>query len=287
MGEPTLAKEQADQGITLCETEELGFRDWPGAHPEEQCLLDRAWCLWSLGYPDQALRDSQAALTSSLERAHPFSLACALGFSALLHLFRGETGSAHDQAEKGLALSTEQKNQYYAEMARIIHGRTLTMAGQDQEGIAQMRQGIIACQDMQAALWVTSFHAVLAEAYDHARQAIEALAVLAEGLKLVETTGERFCESELHRLKGKVLVRKTDNDASQAEQCFHQALEVAQRQQTKSLELRAATSLARLWQGQGKAREARDLLEPIYSWFTEGFDTADLKDAKALLEELR
>jgi predicted ATPase len=110
--------------------------------------------------------------------------------------------------------------------------------------------------------------------------------VLTEALALVDTTGERWCEAELHRLKGELLLQGSSENATEAEACFHHALEIARTQQAKSFELRAATSLARLWQHQGKRQEAHDLLAPVYGWFTEGFDTADLKDAKALLDAL-
>ena len=130
------------------------------------------------------------------------------------------------------------------------------------------------------------FLAFLAEAYGTLGEPEAGLAVLTEALTLIETTGERWYEAELHRLKGALLLQQSSDNQAEAESCFHHALAIAQNQQAKSLELRAATSLARLWQRQGKIQEARDLLAPIYNWFTEGFDTLDLKDAKALLDEL-
>jgi predicted ATPase len=137
-----------------------------------------------------------------------------------------------------------------------------------------------------AGMAVSHWLVLLAEAYGHAGQAEEGLRLLAEAVGHVNSTGERKYAAEVYWLKGKLLWQQTLPDAVQAETCLHQALDIARHQQTKSWELRAATSLARLWQQQGKRAEARELLAPIYGWFTEGFDTADLQEAKAWLEAL-
>ncbi len=160
------------------------------------------------------------------------------------------------------------------------------MQGQWEEGIAQIQQGLVAQHATGAEIARPSFLALLAEAHAAAGQAEAGLGVLAEALALVDHTGERHWEAEVHGLKGELLLQQAVPDAPQAEACFQQALAVARRQQAKSWELRAAMSLSRLWQQQGKRAEARELLAPIYGWFTEGFDTADLQEAKALLEEL-
>jgi predicted ATPase len=160
------------------------------------------------------------------------------------------------------------------------------MQGQGEEGLAQFRQGLAAWRAMGAGLTVSYYLALLAEVYGHAGQAEEGLRLLAEALAHVDTTGERFYAAEVYRLKGELWLRQATPDEAQAETCWHQALDIARHQQAKSWELRAALSLSRLWQQQGKRDEARDLLAPIYGWFTEGFDTADLQEAKALLEAL-
>jgi predicted ATPase len=158
--------------------------------------------------------------------------------------------------------------------------------GNPEEGVAQIRQGLDAYSATAAAAWRPYFLALLAEASKEAGQVQEGLTVLDEALALVNRTEERNHEAELHRLKGQLLLQQSSSNASEAESCFHQAISIAQHQSAKSWELRAATSLAKLWRSQGKRDEARELLAPVYSWFTEGFDTADLIDAKTLLDEL-
>jgi predicted ATPase len=155
-----------------------------------------------------------------------------------------------------------------------------------QEGIEQIRQGMIAWRATGAELLRPYGLALLAEAHGAMRQPEAGLTALAEALTLAETTGERWYKSELYRLKGELLLQRSSDNQTEAETCFQQAIAITQNQQAKSPELRASTSLARLWQRQGKRIEARELLAPVYGWFTEGFDTADLKDAKALLHEL-
>jgi predicted ATPase len=168
----------------------------------------------------------------------------------------------------------------------ILRGWALAEQGQGAEGLLQMRQGLAAWRATGAGLFRPYYLAVLAEAHRKAGLANEGLSVLAEALDAGHQTGERAREAELYRLKGELLLRQADPDAPQAEACFQQALAVARRQLAKSWELRAALSLSRLWQNQGKKEEARSILAEIYGWFTEGFDTRDLKEAKALLDEL-
>ena len=162
----------------------------------------------------------------------------------------------------------------------------LTQEGQAVQGIAEMHQGLTAYRATGAKHQLTYLLALLAEGYGRGGQQEDGLTVLDEALALVDKKGERFYEAELHRLKGALLLQQSSSNQTEAEACFHQAIRIAQSQQVKSLALRAATSLARLWQQQGKRQEAHNLLTPVYGWFTEGFDTADLQDAKALLNEL-
>ncbi len=162
-------------------------------------------------------------------------------------------------------------------MAARGHGKT---------GIAEIRQGLVIADPTGAGANRSYFLALLAEVYGHTGQAEEGLNLLAESLDLVQKSGERTWEAEINRLKGELLLVRSAKNTSEAEGCFNQAIDVARRQSAKSPELRAAVGLARLWHQQGKTGEARALLAPVYDWFTEGFDTADLKDAKALLDEL-
>jgi len=168
----------------------------------------------------------------------------------------------------------------------MMCGWALTVQGQEGEGMAQMHHGLTAWRAMGIEAGLPYWLAMLAEAYGSTGHVGAGRGVLAEALTLVGTTEERWWEADLHRLTGELLLAQSTENAADVEACFHQALDIARRQAAKALELRAAVSLSRLWQQQGKRAEAYELLAPIYGWFTEGFDTADLQEAKALLEAL-
>jgi predicted ATPase len=225
-------------------------------------------------------------MTLAHKLSRPLTLASASYWTGKLHLGRREAQTAQELAEATITLCTEQELPFWLAGGIMLRGQALVTQGQVEEGIRQLRQGLTdyhtAGGMMTSQYWLVQ----LAEAYGKGEQAAEGLLVLAEALALVDDTGECWWEAEIHRLKGQLLLAQSPDNAAEAEACFHQALEVSRHQQAKSLELRAATSLARLWQSQGKRDEARELLEPVYNWFTEGHDTADLKDAKALLDEL-
>ena len=218
--------------------------------------------------------------------ANPLVLVITLFMSLLLHRCRREWQTVQARAEVMLALATEHGFARYAVLHALSQGMALVAQGQGEAGIAQMRQGLAAYRATGSAAGTADYLAKLAEAYGQVGQAGEGLHLLTEALAVVDTTGGRFYEAELHRLHGVLLLRQSVPDASQAAACFQQALDVARRQEAKSLELRAAMSLSRLWQAQGKRAAARELLAPIYGWFTEGFDTADLQEARALLDAL-
>jgi len=257
-----------------------------GQDPGVACRSYMSWALWLLGYPDQALQSMHDALALAHELSHPFSLVYALAYAARVHQLRREGQEAQAQAEAAIALATAQRFAQWLAQAMILQGWTLAEQGQREEGIAQMRQGLAAYWTTGAKVLWPYFLAMLAGAYGAGGQAEEGLTTLAEALAAVDNTGEGFWQAELYRLKGELLLRQTILAQHEAEACFHQALDIARRQQAKALELRAAMSLGRLWQQQGKRTEARELLEPIYGWFTEGLDTADLQEAQALLDAL-
>jgi adenylate cyclase len=242
--------------------------------------------LWGIGYPEQAVQHSREALALAQDVHHPFSMALAQAYAAMLHQFRQEPQTASKHADMALTLCTEHSIAYYLAWATIIHGWALAEQGRRVEGIAQMQQGLSALQATGARLRLPYYCALLAEMYGHSEQVEKGLPLIAEAFADMQQTGEHYWEAELYRLKGDLLLANAMTDDTTAEASLHQALEVAHRQQAKSLELRAATSLARLWQFQGKRQAAHDLLAPVYDWFTEGFETADLQDAKALLTEL-
>jgi predicted ATPase len=244
-------------------------------------FLGRA--LWHLGYPDQALHSSNRAVAIAKEVSHPFSLAGALSWAAALHQLRREADQTRAVAEADLALTAEQSIPFFAAHTVIIRGWALVEQGQCEEGVTCLREGIDAYRATGANHESSHWFALLADACGKAGQTEEALSAVRDALAEIERTGIRYHEAELHRLDGEF--RHGFDEAAEA--CFHRAIAVARAQQAKSFELRAALSLARLWQRQGKCDAARDLLAPVYAWFTEGFDTADLREAAALLDQLR
>jgi predicted ATPase len=279
LGEKTSAYAHFERGRTLADAQSSGRQAglW--------CRIFAAGLLWELGYPDQALRRSHEALTLA-QSSDPNCVFFALLRAGGVHRNRGEVPAAHERFEAALALATEQEFVDLVPFGMILHGWTLAAQGHDAEGIAQMRQGLAAQQAMRRILSLPLHLLLLAAAYGNSEKAEAGLGVLAEALAVVDTTEERRHEAELYRLQGELLLRQAVPDVPQAEACFQQALDIARRQQARSWELRAAMSLSRLWQRQDKRDDARELLAPIYGWFTEGFDTADLQEARALLEEL-
>jgi predicted ATPase len=257
-----------------------------GVAPGVRCLVHGANTLWCLGAPMQAVRRSQEALALPQVRAHPQSLAFAQHFAAFLHHRRREVLAVQAQAEALLSLATAQGFPLWVGHGTCWRGWTLAMQGQGEAGLAQLHQGLAAVLATGNELSRSHWLVLLAEAAGHAGQVEEGLRVLAEALTAIEESGRGELLTEVYRLQGELLLRQVVPDAAQANACFKRALAIAGRQQAKSWELRAAMSLSRLWQRQGKRTEARELLAPIYSWFTEGLDTADLQDAKALLEEI-
>jgi class 3 adenylate cyclase/predicted ATPase len=257
-----------------------------GQDPGVVCRSYAARPLWLLGYPDQALQWGREALALAQDLAHAPSLAFALLWAATVQQFRRDAPATQEQAEALMTLSTEQAFASWPTFGTFLRGWALAQQGAREEGRAQMRQGMAAWRATGAEVDRSYFLALLAEEYRKVDQAEEALSMVAEALALVHRSGDCYWEAELHRLKGELLWQQSAEFQGEAEERFQQALAVARRQQARSLELRAAMSLAHLWQRQGKRTEAYELLAPVYNWFTEGFDTADLQEAKALLAAL-
>ncbi|AQV93535.1 zinc-ribbon domain-containing protein [Cupriavidus necator] len=256
-----------------------------GVDPEVRALSISALVLWCVGYPDQASRNAQGSLALARKLSHPFSLAHSLSFVAELHQFRRDPRLTQEYAEAGIALSTEQGFPFWLAWTTILRGWALAEQGQQQEGIAQMRQGLAAYQATGATLGYSHFQALLAQAYGHMGQIESGLSALAEAKDAVERVGERYCEAEWHRIKGTLILQGSgphglrSGGEAEAEACFRNAIAVARRQHARSLELRATLNLAQLWREQGKIEPARQLLEGIRRAFTEGFDSADMQDA--------
>jgi DNA-binding winged helix-turn-helix (wHTH) protein/predicted ATPase len=254
--------------------------------PEVRCRTLAANTLWCLGYPTQALRRSQEALTLGQALAHPPSLALAQHFVAYLHHRRREVRAVQAQADALLALATTQGFPLWVGMGTCWRGWALALQGQAAAGLAQLSQGMAAVVATGQELTRPLCLLLLAEAAGHGGLVEEERRLVGEALAALEASERGDLLAEAYRLQGALLLRQAGPDTAQAETCFQQALAIARRQQAKAWELRAAMSLSRLWQQQGKRSEAQALLAPLYSWFTEGFDTADLQEAQALLAEL-
>jgi predicted ATPase len=291
LGEHASAHEHFEQGLDLYDRRQhrsLAFL--AGTDPGVAGLCYGALGLWHLGYADQALQRSRAALRLARELSHPFSLAFALDSAAMLHYCRREAPAVQEFAEAEVALAAEQGFPFWLATGTIFRGWTLAEQGRvpedTREGVAQIRRGLADWQATGAELTKTFHLALLAEGYGKAGQTEEGLAALAGALAAVEQSGERFYEAELYRQKGELLLERSVENQAEAEACLRRALQIAQQQHARFYELRAAMSLSRLWQRQGKQGEARELLAGIYRGFTEGFATTDLQAARAVLEAL-
>jgi predicted ATPase len=289
LGEPVAARVHLEQGIALYNAQQGRLKAFSsGMDPGVVCLSAMSWVLWMLGYPDRALTKIGEALSLAQELSHAYSLGYALNYGSLLHVWRREVRFAKEQAEAVITLSNEHGFIQASSAGIIKRGWALAKEGAVAEGIRQLHQGLATIRDMGLELPLSLYLALLADAYKQGGQVDAGLYVLAEALAHLDKTSERGLEAEIYRLRGECLLAQTGNryQEREAEECFRQALDVARQQQTKSLELRATVSLGRLWQQHGKRAEAHQMLAAIYSWFTEGFGTLDLQEAKALLEAL-
>ncbi len=270
----------------------------PGAsnHPDAAWLYAMdpwvtawGWLAWPLllgGYPEQAWARHRESLVRARDKGHPNTLAQVLYCGCAFRQMCDDPEGVRELATALGVLATEQAFPYWRAMATIFEGWALARAGEAGLAAERVRAGLAAYRATGAELWQPYFLALAAEAHEGAGQTLDVLQLLDEGLERVTKTGERWYEAELHRLRGELLRRSASVDTSEVEACFRKAVEVAQEQDAKWWELRAAGSLARLWVDQRQHRKAHDLLAPIHGWFTEGFDTPDLREAKALLDEL-
>jgi predicted ATPase len=287
MGEVAQAREHFAQGAALYDPQQhrtLAFRYVQD--PGVGALVNDALALWILGYPDQALRRSQEACRLVEDLAHPHTLAYAFAHLAMFHQFRREREEVRQHAEVVTHVSRDQGFPFWLGAGLIFQGWARATQYQLAEQIPSMHEGMAIYRATDAALWLPYFLTLLAETYGAASQPDAGLRFLDEAHTVMDSTQERFYEAEVHRVQGDLVLAQAADQHAQAETCFQHALDVARRQQARSWELRAAMSLARLWQQHGKRAEARALLAPVYGWFTEGFDTADLQEARALLEAL-
>jgi adenylate cyclase len=286
LGEYMMAWDHLERVIAFYNPEQhhRSFVSLRGSDAGLSALAYGACCLWSLGYPEQALKQSQEALALARELGHPFSLIDVLCFAGcVFNAMRRDTQALDAHAEELHRLATEMLPGWLGQVTRF-RGEALAKLGHLEVGIAQMRTDLALQRPVVERCYQSETLGSLAEAQANAGQPEDDLSTVAEALAFVEETDERYCEAELYRLQAELPLMQ--GDEAEAEASLHKAIDVARRQQAKSWELRATTSLARLWQEQGRVDEARLLLAEIYVWFTEGFDTRDLQEAKALLEEL-
>jgi predicted ATPase len=288
MGELLPAREHLEMAISLYDRERhrsLGPR-YGTVDVGVACLCYTAWTLWHLGYPDRALKRGNEALALARRLSHPFSLAFAEFFACVLCQLRRELDAAQEHTDGLIALCTEHGFAEVSDLATSLRNCVMAEQGRKEEGIVQMREGLAAARSTVTELYRPDFLCLLAEAYKATGCLDDALSALTEALAAADEHENRAFEAEAHRLKGELLLKKDDSNAAEARSCFERAIEIARKQSAKSWELRATMSLARLLTKQGRRDEARSMLTQIYGWFTEGSDTADLKDAKALLAEL-
>ena len=289
LGDQDAANEHMQQAMALYDFERhSSLTDLYGQDPAVVCLAFGAMALWLLGYPDQAARCSRQAVALGEELRSPNTQALALYFAAMLQQCRREGPAIEGNAEAVAAIATEHGLSFWLAAGLTMRGWTLVEKGAVAGGVAQLREGMAAWLATNGATHRTYHLALLADALARQGEIEEGLRVLAEALALMHDTGEGFHAAELHRLQGELLLRRRPTEIAwpEAEACFRRALACAQGQKAKSMELRAAMSLARLYQQQDRPAEARSQLAECYDWFTEGFDTADLQEAKALLAQV-
>jgi predicted ATPase len=284
-GDPAQAHGHCDEGRRLYDFERHRSHAflYAGHDPGVCACLNAAWIEWLLGYPDKALDSINDGVRLAERLAHPLSLHYAFFYGAVLHLFRREPELVLPHVRAGELVASEQRLALYME-PDILRSGALLDRGAVRQAAASLRESFAARHAIGRRLHGPYQLALLSEGLARAGDRDGAVAALAEAEAAIETSGQRWWEAEISRLRGMLLL--SSQRFTKCEACFERALDVARQQQARSLELRAATSLARLWGEQGRRAEARDLLAPVYGWFTEGFETADLVEAKSLLSKL-
>jgi predicted ATPase len=238
--------------------------------------------VWQLGYPAATLNDAERAVKNARESGHAATLVYALARAAISYIWCGNYAAAHEQVDEFITLADEKGKA----LAAVLRGRLFALTGKAAEAVQAITSGSTSLRSTGASLnepWNLWY---LAMAYAELGQADDARRSIDDAIDKVERSKEKWCVAEVHRIAGEIALKSLAPDTEQAEKYFDRALILARQQQARSWELRAAMSMARLWRSQGKPQQARELLAPVYGWFTEGFDTLDLKEAKALLDEL-
>jgi predicted ATPase len=276
-----------DQALSLYDADK--HRSWAtrfGQDIRVSILSFRSMTLWMLGYPEAALTDADQVVKGAREIGHAASLIYALAVTSVPHLLVGNYASVNAQTDEAISIAGRVGEVFWKEMGATVQGYVLALTGKPSEAVHQITSGIAACRSMGATVWLPKELSYLAKGYAELGQFDDAWRCIEEAITHIETTKERWFEAEVNRVAGEIALKSPASHTAKAEGYFERALAVARQQQAKSWELRASISLARLWRDQGKVQQAQELLAPVYGWFTEGFDTRDLKEAKALLEEL-
>src|SRR5216684_297876 len=287
-GELEAAQRHVEDGLAFYQTHRGSVPVTPptGHHP---AVCGHAWgaiIFWLRGYPERARQHADQAVSLAHEVGHSFSVIFALSHKANVHQIAREVRPTLEAAEATMTTAEKEGVTLFESWARVARGWALAHLGQAEQGVAQIREGLAMASTTGVQMWRPYNLAQLAEACGKAGRIDEGLELIAEALEVAQEKGERWWEAEILRLRGELLLKRNPSGLAEAQTSFERAIEIARKQSGKSLELRATMSLARLLASQGKRDDARAMLADIYGWFTEGFDTADLKDAKALLDEL-
>jgi predicted ATPase len=286
-GDIAAGRMHVDRAITLYNP--LEHRSLATVFGQDIRVVLLSWlslALWLLGYPDAAYGVSDRALGDARETGQAASLMYALTVTTLTLAYGGNYATAKRQSDEAVVLTSEKGAVFWRAFAVMNQGWLSVLSGNAEDAVHTITAGIAAYRSTGATLLMPLYLLHLTRAYAELGQLEAALRCVCEAITAVEATKERWCEAEAHRMAGEIALMSPERNAAKAEACFERALAISRQQQAKSWELRAAMSMARLWRDQGKPQQARDLLAPAYRWFTEGFDTLDLKEAKDLLDTL-
>jgi predicted ATPase len=276
-----------DRGVALYDqTEHRPLASRFGQDIKVAILCYRSWAQWILGYPDVALADADCALKDAREIGQAATLMYALNVTSWFHMLCRDFVQVSAKANELIPLADEKGAKLWKALGVLNQGCSLVVTGKASDAVAKLTLGINAYSATGSTIWLPYYQSYLARALSGIGQFGDAWHQIVEAMTGMEKAKEKWCEAELKRVAGEIALMSPERDGARAEAYFESALAVARKQQAKSWELRAAMSLARLWRDQGKVQQARELLAPVYGWFTEGFDTRDLKEAKTLLEEL-
>jgi predicted ATPase len=286
-GEMTQARAHLDRAMAIYDpTKHRQLATRFGQDNRVSVLSYRSWALWFLGHPQAAVADSDRALKDAREIGQAATLMYALTHASLTHTFCGNYAIAKAITDELVALASEKGTVFWKAQGMLLQGQLSALTGKASSAIETGSAGMAAYRSTGSSVWVSLHLASLARAYADLGKFDDARRSIREATSAIETTMERWWEAEVHRTAGEIALRAPEPDTPRAQAYFERSLAVARAQHAKSWELRAAMSMARLWRDQGKPQQARELLAPVYGWFTEGFDTLDLKEAKALLAEL-